>query len=247
MQELARPFGQQATEVWVPRPVAPLVQFAANVRALADTGLDQLGIPGLPAPRHTSNALAGFSRIYSWYGTANPAFRQACAQLPITFFPALPPAEGQEAAADFFLRQAGLPGTTRIGLPRLHLSPSAAPRRIVIHPFSGGRKKNWPVENYAALAHALRPQWDVHFVVGPEEEYPGAQRFANLMDLATLLAGSRWYIGNDSGITHLAAACQTPTVAIFLATNPAVWAPRGSHVRLLHRPCVADVLRVIQS
>ena len=38
------------------------------------------------------------------------------------------------------------------------------------------------------------------------------------------------YIGNDSGITHLAAAVGTPVLALFGPTDPEVWAPRGPHV-----------------
>ena len=40
------------------------------------------------------------------------------------------------------------------------------------------------------------------------------------------------YIGNDSGITHLAAAVGTPVLALFGPTDPAVWAPRGPHVQV---------------
>ena len=69
------------TEVWIPRPVAPLVLFASRVRAIADTGLDLAGIAGLPVPA----ALAGFDRIHSWYGTQREDFRAAVAHLPFTF------------------------------------------------------------------------------------------------------------------------------------------------------------------
>jgi ADP-heptose:LPS heptosyltransferase len=41
------------------------------------------------------------------------------------------------------------------------------------------------------------------------------------------------YIGNDSGISHLAAAAGAPVVALFGPTDPAVWAPRGPRVRIL--------------
>ena len=39
--------------------------------------------------------------------------------------------------------------------------------------------------------------------------------------------------GNDSGVTHLAAALGRPTTAVFVATDPAVWAPVGAHVRVV--------------
>jgi ADP-heptose:LPS heptosyltransferase len=38
------------------------------------------------------------------------------------------------------------------------------------------------------------------------------------------------YVGNDSGITHLAAAVGTPVLALFGPTDPTVWAPRGANV-----------------
>ena len=53
---------------------------------------------------------------------------------------------------------------------------------------------------------------------------------------------ARLYIGNDSGIAHLAAAVGTPVIAIFLASDPRVWAPRGLNVTVLERPSVDDVL-----
>jgi heptosyltransferase-2/heptosyltransferase-3 len=50
------------------------------------------------------------------------------------------------------------------------------------------------------------------------------------------------YIGNDSGVTHLAAAAGIPTIAIFGPTDETVWAPPGSHVKIITcaiecRPC----------
>ena len=61
---------------------------------------------------------------------------------------------------------------------------------------------------------------------------PTLQR-ASLVELARELASARLYIGNDSGITHLAAAVGCPTIALFGPTDAAVWAPRGGHVTAL--------------
>jgi ADP-heptose:LPS heptosyltransferase len=60
-----------------------------------------------------------------------------------------------------------------------------------------------------------------------------AVRFENLYELGCWLASARIYVGNDSGITHLAAAVGTPVVAVFGETDPAVWAPRGERVRVV--------------
>jgi heptosyltransferase III len=51
--------------------------------------------------------------------------------------------------------------------------------------------------------------------------------------LASWIAGARAYIGNDAGITHLAAAAGAPVVAIFGPTDPVLWAPRGPRVRIV--------------
>jgi ADP-heptose:LPS heptosyltransferase len=73
----------------------------------------------------------------------------------------------------------------------------------------------------------------VQWCAGPEEALEGAVRTANLYDLAGWLRTARVYVGNDSGITHLAAAAGAPVVAIFGPTDPAIWAPRGDRVRVV--------------
>jgi len=79
---------------------------------------------------------------------------------------------------------------------------------------------------------------------------PDAIRYDNLYELARWIAGARGYLGNDSGITHLAAAVGAPVVAISGPTEPAVWGPRGELVRVVHGAledisveCVFDAVR----
>jgi len=48
--------------------------------------------------------------------------------------------------------------------------------------------------------------------------------------LAAVLSQCSLFIGNDSGITHLAAALGVPTIALFGPTDPYVWGPRGTKV-----------------
>jgi ADP-heptose:LPS heptosyltransferase len=48
--------------------------------------------------------------------------------------------------------------------------------------------------------------------------------------LAAILSQCNLFIGNDSGITHLAAALGVPTVALFGPTDPYFWGPRGKTV-----------------
>ena len=105
----------------------------------------------------------------------------------------------------------------------------------MIHPFSGSPKKNWPLERYREMARKLERHMPVRWCSG-EDDPPleGAVRIPDLYALARWLARARLYIGNDSGITHLAAAVGTPVLALFgPASCPAVWAPRGRNVRIV--------------
>ncbi len=87
----------------------------------------------------------------------------------------------------------------------------------MIHPFSGSARKNWPLERFRELAARLA--MPVRWCAGPEEALNDAVRFENLYDLACWLSSARVYIGNDSGLTHLAAAVGVPVVAIFGPTD----------------------------
>ncbi len=208
------------TEVWAPRPVLPLVRFADATRAIIDTGIERVGVvTGERVP-----ALETFDSIYSWYGANRPEFRAAMAHLPVTFFPALPPG----------------PGVPRIPVPARSRAEFA-----IVHPFASSAAKRWPLENFEALAEGL--DCPVRWLAGPEESLEQAERFEDLFELACWLANARVYIGNDSGISHLAAAVGTPTLAIFLTSDPIVWAPRGAHVRVLERPAVRDALAAARS
>ncbi len=212
------------TEVWAPRPVLPLIRFADRTRAIIDTGLDRIGVIEGARVRE----LETFDSIYSWYGTKHPEFREAVAHLPFTFFPALPPPyiKGPD------------------GVPKILVPEVAGENFAVIHPFASSPAKRWPLDHFRSVAASL--DCPVEWLAGPEEPLEGAFRCDDLYDLACWLSRARVYIGNDSGISHLAAAVGVPTVAIFLTTNPGIWAPRGSHVRVLERPGIEQVVVAAQ-
>jgi ADP-heptose:LPS heptosyltransferase len=115
---------------------------------------------------------------------------------------------------------------------------------IAIHPFSGSRVKNWPLEHYLELADRLEPRFPVRWVLEPGTEPPGGRPAlpptADLFELACRLASAALYIGNDSGITHLAAAAGVPVLALYGPTDPAVWGPRGANQVAVLRSEAAD-------
>lgn len=227
------------TEVWVSGSCVPLVRFANWVRSVQATKIDLLEL-GLETPATAD--LARFDSIISWYGSSRAQFRDAVSELPFTFHPALPGESGLPAV-DFYMRQVGGPdGAIPVVLTE------AGPKRnfCAIHPFSGSTTKNWPLDNFLELASAL--PLAAEFSAGPEEKLAGATRFASLGNMADWLAEAKIYVGNDSGISHLAAAVGTPVVAIFRKTDPKIWAPRGrAAVRILQgEPSVEEVLEVVR-
>ena len=110
---------------------------------------------------------------------------------------------------------------------------------LAIHPGSGSPAKNWPATRFGELVRSLgAARWLL--VRGPADDAaaavlqtaPGARlaRDLPLRVLAAVLARAGAYVGNDSGVTHLAAASGAPTIALFGATDPRRWAPLGPHV-----------------
>jgi len=218
------------TEVWVRQDVVPLIGFADRARSIASTGIDLLGLEGIDPPRALLDQLRGFQSIISWYGSNREEFRAEVQRLglPFEFLHALPAPGEQVHAADFFLRQAG---ASVPAIPKIDCPPAPIGNFAVIHPFSGSPRKNWSIDRFRKLAGQLG--MPVNWCAGPEEDLEGAVRIGNLFELACWLSTARMYIGNDSGITHLAAAAGAPVVAIFGPTDPAVWAPRGDRVRVV--------------
>ena len=219
-------------EVWTASTHVPLVRFADRVRAISSTGLDLLGIADTPPS--LLEHLRSFDSIVSWYGANRPDFRDFTASLglPFRFLSALPPERGGHAA-DFYLDQvSALAECARDGIPHIRCAVERE-NFAVIHPFSGSPRKSWPLDGFRSLAARLERVMPVRWCRGPEDPpLENATVIENLYELACWLARARLYIGNDSGVTHLAAAAGTPVLALFGPTDPAVWAPRGPNVRV---------------
>ncbi|MBI4318977.1 MAG: glycosyltransferase family 9 protein [Chloroflexi bacterium] len=128
------------------------------------------------------------------------------------------------------------------------LVPHDRARRIVaIHPGSGSPSKNWPAKCFAEVAVKLAWQEAMVplLISGPADELALGELLSHLKcratvardlplsRLAALLSLCDAYVGNDSGVTHLAALLGVPTVALFGPTDPAVWAPRGLDVTVM--------------
>jgi heptosyltransferase-3 len=223
MESLRQPY----TEVWCAEQNVPLARFADAARSIGSAGLDRLGF--LPADE-VLERLRGFDSIISWYGANRPEFRQLMAQLglPIRFLRALP--DGARHAVDFYNGQARAMG--KVSPSRFPFIPCPAVVRTfaAIHPFASSAAKRAPMGLFQSMADKLSRTMPVRWFCGPEEFLEGAARIDNLYELACVLRGARVFVGNDSGISHLAAAVRTPCMTLFRSSDPRVWSPRGPSV-----------------
>ena len=120
---------------------------------------------------------------------------------------------------------------------------------VAVHPGSGSEKKNWPAEKFAAVCRWLADELLAQLLVvqGEADEHAvsalrtliAPRSFTvtsglKLTELAAVLERCALFLGNDSGITHLAAAVGTPTVAVFGPSSLSIWEPRGSRVQVVH-------------
>ncbi len=109
-------------------------------------------------------------------------------------------------------------------------------RRVAIAPGSGSARKNWPLDRFAAAADALRRDAAVTWVLGPAEadlRPPAARedlivRGRPIVRTAQAISACALLLGNDSGLTHLAAALSVAVVALFAVSDATVWAPAAA-------------------
>ena len=113
---------------------------------------------------------------------------------------------------------------------------------LALHIGSGSPAKNWPGERFAEAARRLSRGRPWLLVLGPAEEEPAAwpgaivAREWPLRVLGAVLSRAGLFLGNDSGVAHLAAASGAPTLTLFGPTDPALWAPVGRSVATLPAP-----------
>lgn len=123
---------------------------------------------------------------------------------------------------------------------------------FVLHPFSRYPYKEWPIDRVVeasdriALAHGLRPVWTGSASERDRRLLSEAAARAtqpplicagnlDLNAVACLVASSRLFVGVDTAITHLAAATDTPMVALYGPTPVRGWAPWNNLGSVEHR------------
>jgi predicted lipopolysaccharide heptosyltransferase III len=121
---------------------------------------------------------------------------------------------------------------------RLHVAGLTEMPFAVIHPAASFATKQWAPAKFGQVAHELTGQGlgvvvitasNETQIVGELERNSATPLVAftdlSLPEITALLARARLFVGNDSGIAHIAAAVETPAVVIFGSSNIAHWRP----------------------
>jgi heptosyltransferase-2 len=146
--------------------------------------------------------------------------------------------------------------------PELHPDGSCPPRPpgfpppgdgplVGLQPGASSASRRWPVERMAALADALIERHGARIVlIGGAEERESADGLVRLMkhpvacditgetlpETVAVMTQLKAYVGNDTGLNHLAAATGCPTVCLFGPTNAEKWGRQSARHRVIVSP-----------
>ena len=226
-------------------------------------------------PARCAEDLRRATRVVAWVGAREPGFvRRLTALVPGSIVAPSVGAGGPVwehllntvggAAGDRAIRTVlGVPTSLGDEARRelVHLGWRATDRLLFVHPGAGGRAKRWPALGYADVLESLTPLPRLAVVIhqGPAD----AEAVAGLPEpliaraivlrepplplLAGVLSHAAAYLGNDSGISHLAAALGVRGVALF-GPEQLAWRPWAEHVEplvvSLTAPDASDAARV---
>jgi heptosyltransferase III len=244
-----RPLSGEMTIAAQPRIGALLCALGVvdHVLSFDTLGLDALfGETTLAAESPLARRLAGAPRVVCWFGAGDAGFvRRLGALAPGAVI--APPHTTSRAVWEHLVRTLGHDGAANRepivvnerlrddarALLRAHGWDGAAPF-VVVHPGAGSAAKRWPAEAFAAVTRDVNAT--LVLSEGPAD-HEAVERFTassprraiRLVDLplATLAAVQslcRAYIGNDSGVSHLAAAVGAPSLILFAERN-LPWVP----------------------
>jgi heptosyltransferase III len=251
----------RATRPDAPLEIAAQPRLAALLVALglADRGrsVDGLGLEELftGGPIERARSLAHAGRVVCWFGAGDPGFVRCLTALVPDAIVAAPGARGEGPVWQQLV--ATVAGEAGAGVAPIDVAPAlrreglrllpkgyrtGAGPLVIIHPGAGSVAKQWPAEGFARTVQALGVTPVVHegpadaAAVGALLHRLGGDvhvlRDPPLPALAGALAEAALYVGNDSGVSHLAAAVGAPSVVLFRAENLA-WRPWSARARVL--------------
>ncbi|MSU62189.1 MAG: hypothetical protein EXS31_07315 [Pedosphaera sp.] len=203
---------------------------------------------------------AGFGLVLSYLYDPDGIFQEnvaRCSKAQFIAGPHMPDDKGRIHATETLLKpleHLAVFGAERE--PQLKLKPrTSRPREsgsgtwIALHPGSGSERKNWPEARWLELLVQLVRETNWNFLLcGGEVEGDRLDRLTReippkrcrvemarpLVELAFMLTECDFFLGHDSGISHLAAALGLPGLVLWGPTDPKVWRPLSKRFQILH-------------
>jgi ADP-heptose:LPS heptosyltransferase len=260
LQALCHSKGRKANLVVRPElfPIAQRFPFFHRTISLDSSVIAKLFSSPPVAREELSGYFSALSVIVSWFGHTRPEIAANLDQLApgrvrsFAFF------SGQEEchASAYYLRCVGI---TELQCPSLPLREqdrswvewywtsrgwSFSSRVLVLHPGSGGKRKRWVGEGFAVIARwwQSRRLGKVLILLGPAEAQEEAywkqvgevEKDLAVLQVAALLSRADLYLGNDSGVSHLAGAVGARGVVFFGPTQPSQWRPISGSLSVLY-------------
>lgn len=122
---------------------------------------------------------------------------------------------------------------------------------VAVHPGSGDPRKRWFPDRYRKVITAMAGRGaKILLLTGPEEVkfvelvvegIPPRNLFVvrdlPIRKVAAIIERATLFLGNDSGLMHLASSVGTPIVALFGPSDPVTWGPVGARNIVLIGNC----------
>jgi ADP-heptose:LPS heptosyltransferase len=242
-----------------------------DVKAIEARGLASFFARGGTLDPALAEYFSTFNLIISYLYDPDLIFEtnvRACTDSQFIAGPHRPPENSEIHAAVTFLKP-----LQRLAIfdadpvPRLPIALKRAPDTwLALHPGSGSESKNWPEARWLDLMERLMAQTNWQFLmIGGEAEGDRLEQLASafspervqlargltLVEVAQMLTQCSFYIGHDSGISHLAAALGLPGLVLWGPSKRSVWGPLQTGFQVVEHPAglgkletaaVADVL-----
>ncbi|HEX9452915.1 MAG TPA: glycosyltransferase family 9 protein [Candidatus Binatia bacterium] len=265
-----------AVDLFARSEFAEIVPPTIRVRSIECSEISRLFAAGADRDDLVRCPFGEYRAVFSWLGSQQPSFvhnLKIASHDKAKIFPFRPDSQ-IEHQTDYYLRCLAQWVDLKCCSPQIVLrsesmrwcedfwtAHSLQQRPVLtIAPGSGAREKNWPEERF----HGVARWWQnltggsVIVLMGPVEVERGGfgllQRECltvsdlSLSHVAALLARGNVYLGNDSGVSHLAAAVGVRSVVLFGPADPRQWAPRGAKVTIVSRqiacsPCAVPIMK----
>lgn len=233
------------------------LSFVTEVRSLEEQLFSQLFSFPKPFQNEAHDFFSSFSTIISWYGHSHIEVGENLRFLVGDGFRSFSFFIGQENchATAYYLRCVGM---ETLQCPVLQLCDNAVrwrehywqqheldtrSRVLFLHPGSGGKKKRWEPEGFQRIAGWWQKECRGKCLVllGPAEEgeveqwqhVGNVETALSLWQVAALLSRADLYLGNDSGVSHVAGAVGARGVVLFGPTRPRQWRPLGGSLSVV--------------